>query len=202
MLWYNYDEIHSAPCLVLSTARQYRLWLAIQQWWKDYVILSTLAGSSAVASAAVWMAPEKTAPRSPPDILLNSEPLIDVAALETLPPPPEGWFRAHLRPELMTMGGALGAFTGFFTKKVGKMVAFIIGGGFVLLQFLAHAGFITISWSNVQKSFNRKLNTDANGQVPPSTVVVIFKRLLRWLTADIPFTGGFIAGFWIGFRFG
>ncbi|KAI8922588.1 FUN14 family-domain-containing protein [Powellomyces hirtus] len=102
----------------------------------------------------------------------------------------------------MTMGGALGAFTGFFTKKVGKMVAFIIGGGFVLLQFLAHAGFITISWSNVQKSFNRKLNTDANGQVPPSTVVVIFKRLLRWLTADIPFTGGFIAGFWIGFRFG
>ncbi|KAJ3151193.1 FUN14 domain-containing protein 2 [Geranomyces michiganensis] len=135
---------------------------------------------------------------------LDSKPeaKVDVAALETLPPPPPGWFRRHLRPELMTLGGALGAFTGFFTAKIGKVVAFVIGGGFVAMQLLAHAGFITVSWSNISNSFNKQFNANEYGEVPPSTISLIVRRMLRWLTADVPFTGGFIAGFWLGFRLG
>ncbi|KAJ3134067.1 FUN14 domain-containing protein 2 [Geranomyces variabilis] len=127
---------------------------------------------------------------------------VNVAALETLPPPPPGWFRRHLRPELMTLGGALGAFTGFFTAKIGKVVAFVIGGGFVAMQLLAHAGFITVSWSNISASFNKQFNANEYGEVPPSTISLIVRRMLRWLTADVPFTGGFVAGFWLGFRLG
>ncbi|KAJ3147070.1 FUN14 domain-containing protein 2 [Geranomyces variabilis] len=166
-------------------------------------ILSALLGTTAVTSAAVWTAPD------PSQTLAAATPLgtkpdekVNVAALETLPPPPPGWFRRHLRPELMTLGGALGAFTGFFTAKIGKVVAFVIGGGFVAMQLLAHAGFITVSWSNISASFNKQFNANEYGEVPPSTISLIVRRMLRWLTADVPFTGGFVAGFWLGFRLG
>ncbi|KAJ3180462.1 FUN14 domain-containing protein 2 [Geranomyces variabilis] len=166
-------------------------------------ILSALVGTSALASAAVWTAPADPAAHklaATPDEKGN---VAAAAALETLPPPPPpGWFRRHLRPELMTLGGALGAFTGFFTAKIGKVVAFVIGGGFVAMQLLAHAGFITVSWSNISASFNKQFNANEYGEVPPSTISLIVRRMLRWLTADVPFTGGFLAGFWLGFRLG
>lgn len=59
-----------------------------------------------------------------------------------------------------------------------------------------------IKWANVQRSFDRRLGADETGRVSPGRITTMVKRLLGWLRADVPFAGGFIAGFLIGFRYG
>ena len=39
-----------------------------------------------------------------------------------------------IRTEVLTLGGILGACTGYFVKKIGKVVMFATGGLFVLVQ--------------------------------------------------------------------
>ncbi|KAJ3005815.1 hypothetical protein HKX48_000456 [Thoreauomyces humboldtii] len=161
------------------------------------LVISSL---SAVTAAAVWVAPDTAKAGAHP--VLATEPVFVPADVEGLSPEAVSWFRRVLRPELMTLGGALGACTGFLTKKIGKTVMFFVGAAFILLQALSHGGYINVNWANVQSSFSQKLQADAQGRVAPGKVTSAFKRWLRWLTSDVPFAGGFIAGFWVGFRFG
>ncbi|KNC99288.1 uncharacterized protein SPPG_05542 [Spizellomyces punctatus DAOM BR117] len=156
-------------------------------------ILSALGGTSAVVAASVWVAP------SPPTKAYPSQKEVVVDADDTVPSPPARWFS---NPELMTFGGALGICTGYFTKKVSKLVAFAVGAGFVLLQLLVHAGFITVQWSKGQKYFNKVAGADEHGHVPPSRVTMMSKSVLRWLTADLPFASAFIVGFCAGLKYG
>ncbi|TPX65544.1 hypothetical protein SpCBS45565_g05084 [Spizellomyces sp. 'palustris'] len=160
-------------------------------------ILSALGGTSAVVAASVWIAPSP-APKEPSSAYPSQNEVV-VDADEALPSPPARWFS---RPELMTFGGALGICTGYFTKKISKLVAFAVGAGFVLLQLLVHAGFITVQWSKGQKVFNTVTGADEHGRVPPSRVTMMSKNVLRWLTADLPFAGAFIVGFCAGFKYG
>ena len=46
----------------------------------------------------------------------------------------------------LTLGAALGFCVGYLLKKVGKLVAIIVGFTFGLLQVLAYAEVITINW--------------------------------------------------------
>ena len=49
----------------------------------------------------------------------------------------------------LTLGTALGFCVGYLLKKVGKLVAIIVGFTFGLLQVLAYAEVITINWAPI-----------------------------------------------------
>ncbi|XP_017758160.1 PREDICTED: FUN14 domain-containing protein 1 isoform X2 [Eufriesea mexicana] len=49
------------------------------------------------------------------------------------------------------IGTTSGWLTGFVTMRVGKIAAFAVGGGIIMLQIAAHQGYIKINWDKIQK---------------------------------------------------
>ncbi|KAJ8684169.1 hypothetical protein QAD02_019961 [Eretmocerus hayati] len=53
------------------------------------------------------------------------------------------------------IGSASGWATGFLTMKVGKVAAFAVGGGIIMLQVAANQGYIKINWDKIQKKADK-----------------------------------------------
>lgn len=90
-------------------------------------------------------------------------------------------------------GGCTGAAVGYAAKKLTKMLALLLGLLFIALQLLAYYGFVHVDWVAVQTTAEKAINGDAasTGQ-----------RLWEVLAANLPWGGGFAAGFVIGFKLG
>jgi len=91
-------------------------------------------------------------------------------------------------------GGVAGLVVGYTAKKVTKVVALILGAAFILVQVLAYKGLITVNWDAVQNSAEQ-VWTDPQG-------MTLADRLWQILSANLPFGGGFVAGFALGFKLG
>jgi len=91
-------------------------------------------------------------------------------------------------------GGVAGALVGYSAKKLTKLVAVGLGIIFILMQVLVHEGFITVNWMAVQ--------TTAHGVWSDPQGTTLADRAWNILVANLPFGGGFIAGFAVGFKFG
>ncbi|XP_017790167.1 PREDICTED: FUN14 domain-containing protein 2 [Habropoda laboriosa] len=57
------------------------------------------------------------------------------------------------------IGTTSGWLTGFITMKVGKMAAFALGGGIIMLQIAAHQGYIKVNWDKIQKKAEKITDT-------------------------------------------
>ncbi|XP_014225453.1 FUN14 domain-containing protein 1 isoform X1 [Trichogramma pretiosum] len=55
----------------------------------------------------------------------------------------------------IAIGAASGWATGFLTMKVGKVAAFAVGGGIIMLQIAANQGYIKINWDKIQKKADK-----------------------------------------------
>jgi len=95
---------------------------------------------------------------------------------------------------MVGLGGFLGFFSGYAAKKIAKIMAFIIGTIFIILQILAFTGYITINWNAILNS--------TGGYFEKSSVEHGFNYFLNILTVNLPFAGSFIAGFWFGIKRG
>ncbi|CAG8569143.1 6247_t:CDS:2 [Paraglomus occultum] len=102
----------------------------------------------------------------------------------------------------ITFGSVLGFCTGFFIKKVGKMVAVAVGIGFVFLQFLAYQGFVTIHWNHMSDAFTRELDVDKDGRVTVKDTKSKLRILIDLLTVKFQFKSCFVGGFYLGLRYG
>ena len=91
-------------------------------------------------------------------------------------------------------GGVAGVVVGYTAKKVTKLVALGLGLTFILLQVLVYEGFIAVDWGAVQNSAET-LWRDPQG-------ITLADRTWQILSANLPFGGGFVAGFAIGFKLG
>lgn len=91
-------------------------------------------------------------------------------------------------------GGVAGLIVGYTAKKVTKLVALVLGLAFILLQLLAYEGLITINWIAVQ-STAETVWTNPQG-------LTLADRAWHVLSANLPFGGGFLAGFILGFKLG
>lgn len=91
-------------------------------------------------------------------------------------------------------GGVAGAIVGYTAKKAAKVVAIALGCLFILLQVLVYKGFITVDWTLVQGTAEA-VWTDPNGHT-------LADHAWEILTANLPFGGGFVAGFALGFKIG
>ena len=59
--------------------------------------------------------------------------------------------------------------TGFMTMKVGKVAAFAVGGGIIMLQIAANQGYIKINWDKIQKKADKlsdKVEEKLTGEGP------------------------------------
>jgi uncharacterized membrane protein (Fun14 family) len=91
-------------------------------------------------------------------------------------------------------GGAAGLVVGYTAKKLTKLVALALGVTFILVQVLTYKGLITVNWGAVQ-STAETVWTDPHG-------VTLADRVWEILVANLPFGGGFVTGFLIGFKLG
>lgn len=91
-------------------------------------------------------------------------------------------------------GGLLGAAVGFTAKKATKLLALAVGLGVVLLQVLAWYGWVSIDWAGIESA--------ARAQWVSPDGTTLLDRTWRMLVANLPFGGGFTAGFVLGFRRG
>ncbi|XP_033208722.1 FUN14 domain-containing protein 1 isoform X3 [Belonocnema kinseyi] len=69
----------------------------------------------------------------------------------------------------IVIGTTSGWMTGFLTMKVGKMAAFAVGGGIIILQIAAHQGYIKINWDQIQKKADKiadKVEERVTGEGP------------------------------------
>jgi len=91
-------------------------------------------------------------------------------------------------------GGLVGAAVGYASKKVTKLVALVLGLCFILVQVMVFMGWIDVDWVAVQNSAE---SAWSNGQGH-----TLAEHAWQILTANLPFGGGFVAGFLIGFKIG
>ncbi len=88
-------------------------------------------------------------------------------------------------------GGVLGWSAAYALKTVGRMLSCLLGIVFILLQVLAYYGVAEIHWDAVARLIDVR-------QAAPA----FFHALWKVLTYNLPFTGGFAAGFWLAMRRG
>lgn len=59
--------------------------------------------------------------------------------------------------------------TGFLAMKVGKVIAFSVGGGIIILQIAATQGYIKINWDKIQRKAEKltdKVEEKITGEGP------------------------------------
>ncbi|XP_008544714.1 FUN14 domain-containing protein 2 [Microplitis demolitor] len=59
----------------------------------------------------------------------------------------------------IVIGTTSGWMTGFLAMKVGKIAAFSVGGGIIILQIAVHQGYIKVNWDKIQKKAEKVSDT-------------------------------------------
>lgn len=88
-------------------------------------------------------------------------------------------------------GGLLGYFTGIAVKTVSRLLGCLLGIVFILMQLLAYYGLAEWHWDAIAEF----VMGPAAGAADAASA-----KLWAILTYNLPFTGGFATGFYIGLR--
>ncbi len=89
------------------------------------------------------------------------------------------------------VGGVAGLCVGFALKKIGKLVAVLIGIAFLGLEFLAWKGIININYDALTAWANELF-----------AQVGVLEGVLSAIIANLPFATSFLVGFAIGLKMG
>jgi len=118
------------------------------------------------------------------------------------PPPPPPTSTVNLYE--LSFGTVCGLCAGVFLKKGAKAVAFLLGGAFVLLQYLGSTSIVRIDWAKMASRFENLFYTKdpITGQKRAPNVYSLWKWLIDFLTADFQQRASFIAGLALGLRVG
>lgn len=100
-----------------------------------------------------------------------------------------------LGPILGTLGvgGVIGYAAGLAVKSAGRLIGCALGVVFILMQLLAYYGLAEWHWEAIGNVISGP---------GASTVHTTTGALWKVLTYNLPFTGGFAAGFYLGLRRG
>ncbi|XP_005994803.1 FUN14 domain-containing protein 2 [Latimeria chalumnae] len=99
----------------------------------------------------------------------------------------------------IAIGGVTGWCAGYLFKKVGKLAATAVGGGFFLLQIANHTGYVKVDWKRVERDVNKakeQLKIHHNQQLPEMRTKV--DEVTTFVKKNIVLTGGFAGGFLLG----
>lgn len=90
-------------------------------------------------------------------------------------------------------GAIIGGIIGFAAKKVAKVIAVLVGLELALFKFLESREILVVDWDKLTAGFI-KTSQDAASGAPPDWVMTILSTL--------SISGGFAAGFFLGFKKG
>jgi len=105
----------------------------------------------------------------------------------------------------LSFGTVCGICAGVFVKKGAKLLAFLFGGVFVLLQYLNSLHIIRADWRQANSLFERAFYSEpveSSGSRNPPSFSSLWKRFINFLIADFQQRASFIAGFTLGLRVG
>ncbi len=91
-------------------------------------------------------------------------------------------------------GGIAGAVVGYAAKKLTKMVAIVLGAVFIIIQVMSYNGWIQVDWVALQTTAEQAVESEGGRSAA--------EQGWQILTANLPWGGGFVAGFAIGFKLG
>ncbi|XP_011304056.1 FUN14 domain-containing protein 1 isoform X2 [Fopius arisanus] len=94
------------------------------------------------------------------------------------------------------IGTTSGWATGFLAMKVGKVVAFSVGGGIIMLQVAANQGYIKINWNKIQEKAEKlsdKVEEKITGEGPN-----FMSKIGMWCRQNSCLATSFLGGFIIG----
>ncbi|EJD53085.1 hypothetical protein AURDEDRAFT_97074 [Auricularia subglabra TFB-10046 SS5] len=145
----------------------------------------------------VHLEPGSSTPASP---AAPPPPALDDAASKPLPPPPE----SSLAPLELSFGLVCGVCAGVFVKKGAKIIAFTLGGVFVLLQYLSINSVIRVDWQRIGSKFEQLFYRidPLTGKKKPPTLGSLWNWLVNFLSTDFQPRATFIAGIALGLRLG
>jgi uncharacterized membrane protein (Fun14 family) len=106
------------------------------------------------------------------------------------------WEWSSIAPyaEQLGFGLVAGFAVGYAMKKVGKVLAVLVGLLFIAVQVLASQGFLTVHWGEVQARVDPWFETD--------TLDGAWRSLVGVLTHNLTFAGAFLPGLVVGLRRG
>jgi uncharacterized membrane protein (Fun14 family) len=90
-------------------------------------------------------------------------------------------------------GAVIGGIVGFAAKKVAKVIAILVGLELALFKFLESRGILSVDWEKLSSGLVTTSQDAATG-APPDWVMSILSTL--------SISGGFAAGFLVGFKQG
>ena len=96
--------------------------------------------------------------------------------------------------EQLGFGVVAGFVAGYALKKVGKLLALVLGLFFIGVQLLAWSGYLTIEWGRVQAEVEPLFASES--------LDAFWRNLLAVLTYNVPFAAAFVPGFLLGVRRG
>ncbi|XP_003782052.1 FUN14 domain-containing protein 1 [Otolemur garnettii] len=99
----------------------------------------------------------------------------------------------------VVVGGVTGWCAGFLLRKVGKLAATAVGGGFLLLQIASHSGYVQIDWKRVEKDVNkakRQIKRRANNAAPE--INNVSEEATEFIKQNMAMSSGFVGGFLLG----
>lgn len=108
----------------------------------------------------------------------------------------------------LSFGTVCGLCAGVFIKKGFKLIATVLGAGFVMLQYLASKRVLKINWSSMESAYKSGLDSlagasERNGVRSSSPPLVrIWNNLVNFLTANFQQRATFAAGLVLGLRLG
>jgi uncharacterized membrane protein (Fun14 family) len=90
--------------------------------------------------------------------------------------------------EQLGVGGLLGLSAGYAARRLGRAAAFAVGSEVLLLQYLAHRGWVTVHWRTIGEELRPKVRGGVYGAVRE---VVLYR---------LPFASAFSVGMAAGLR--
>jgi len=154
------------------------------------LIYKSMALAGLGLSLATWNKPAIRC--EAPENQLNAIP-------ENYPPPPVSSISFYE----LGFGTVTGICAGVFIKKGAKALAFLLGGVFVLLQYLNLTSIVRVDWGRAASKFENLFYTkDMSGIAKPPNVGSLWKGIINFLTADFQPRASFIAGLALGLRIG
>lgn len=103
-------------------------------------------------------------------------------------------------PTQLSYGFICGYCSGFTVKRIGKVVGFVFGLGFIGLQSLQHYGYIQIDHNQLKKDVEKVLDRNNDGIVDKDDLTIVSNEVIDILSTNIPSGSGFMAGFVGGIR--
>lgn len=160
--------------------------------------LIAAAGLSAFTSSTVQC--ESARPYATPSVPINVSTKADTTTVSTEP-------QSIVNVYQLSFGTICGICAGVFIKKGLKLIAFILGGCYILLQYLNSQQLIKVNWSAINSRYDKLVGSaagpDQNAKgFQRSTAQTIWKRTTNFLVADFQPRATFMAGLLLGLRLG